>query len=72
MQEKSLKLFKGKFELNQHNEVAGSIHISKNEFKIATKDGYYFPEELQLQGKKRMLLKDFLNGFRSFEQIKMA
>lgn len=71
-EEKSLKLFKGKFELNQHNEVAGSIHISKNEFKIATKDGYYFPEELQLQGKKRMLLKDFLNGFRSFEQIKMA
>lgn len=71
-EEKSLKLFKGKFELNNHNETAGTIHISKNEFKIATKDGYYFPEELQLQGKKRMLLKDFLNGFRSFEQIKMA
>lgn len=71
-EEKSLKLFKGNFELNNHNDVAGTIHISKNEFKIATKDGYYFPEELQLQGKKRMLLKDFLNGFRSFEQIKMA
>ncbi|MFN3019365.1 methionyl-tRNA formyltransferase [Chryseobacterium sp. TY3] len=71
-EEKSLKLFKGKFELNNHNDAAGTIHISKNEFKIATKDGYYYPEELQLQGKKRMLLKDFLNGFRSFEQIKMA
>ncbi len=71
-EEKSLKLFKGKFELHNHNDAAGTIHISKNEFKIATKDGYYFPEELQLQGKKRMLLKDFLNGFRSFEQIKMA
>ncbi|MGL6039444.1 MAG: methionyl-tRNA formyltransferase, partial [Soonwooa sp.] len=71
-EEKSLKLFKGNFELNNHNDAAGTLHISKNEFKIATKDGYYFPEELQLQGKKRMLLKDFLNGFRSFEQIKMA
>ena len=27
------------------------------------------PEELQLEGKKRMVLKDFLNGFQSFEDI---
>lgn len=71
-EEKSLKLFKGNFQLENHNDNPGMVFISKNEFKIATKDGYYFPEELQLQGKKRMALKDFLNGFRNFDQIKMA
>lgn len=71
-EEKSLKIFQGHIELSQHSDHPGTLHISKNEFKIATKDGYYFPEELQLQGKKRMALKDFLNGFRNFDQIKMA
>ncbi len=71
-EEKSLKVFKGHFEIAQHSENPGTLFISKNEFKIVTKDGYYFPEELQLQGKKRMALKDFLNGFRNFDQIKMA
>lgn len=71
-EEKSLKLFKGNFKIENHSNEPGTVIISKNEFKIATKDGYYFPEELQLQGKKRMPLKDFLNGFRNFDQIKMA
>jgi len=48
------------------------LDISKNEFKIYTQDGIYFPLELQLEGKKRMNIKDFLNGFRNFDEIKMA
>jgi len=69
---KGLKIFGGRFEISEHGKPAGSLDISKNEFKIYTADGIYFPEELQLEGKKRMNIKDFLNGFRSFEQIKMA
>ncbi|WP_294282399.1 methionyl-tRNA formyltransferase [uncultured Chryseobacterium sp.] len=71
-EEKGLKIFGGRFEISEHGKTAGSLDISKNEFKIYTADGNYFPEELQLEGKKRMNIKDFLNGFRSFEQIKMA
>lgn len=71
-EEKGLKIFGGKFELSSHNQPAGSIAISKNDFKIYTKDGIYFPLELQLEGKKRMNVKDFLNGFRNFDEIKMA
>ena len=37
-----------------------------------THDGIYYPEELQLEGKKRMTLKDFLNGFQSFADIKIV
>jgi len=71
-EEKGLKIFGGRFEISAHRKPAGSLDISKNEFKIYTADGTYFPEELQLEGKKRMNIKDFLNGFKSFEHIKMA
>lgn len=71
-EEKGLKIFGGKFEISNHGKTAGSLKISKNEFKIYTQDGEYFPSELQLEGKKRMNIKDFLNGFRNFDEIKMA
>ncbi|NML55872.1 methionyl-tRNA formyltransferase [Chryseobacterium cheonjiense] len=70
-EEKGLKIFGGKFEVANHDKPAGTIDISKNEFKIYTADGIYFPLELQLEGKKRMNIKDFLNGFRSFEGIRI-
>lgn len=71
-EEKGLKIYLGKFENSHHGKTPGTLDISKNEFKIFTKDGIYFPLELQLEGKKRMNLKDFLNGFRNFDEIKMA
>jgi methionyl-tRNA formyltransferase len=71
-EEKGLKIFGGKFEISAHGKTVGSLEISKNEFKMYTQDGVYFPLELQLEGKKRMNIKDFLNGFRNFEEIKMA
>lgn len=70
--EKGLKIYNGKFEISEHEKPVGSLEISKNDFKIYTKDGMYFPLELQLEGKKRMNIKDFLNGFRNFDEIKMA
>ena len=70
--EKSLKIYVGKFEISNHEKTSGTLDISKNEFKIYTKDGVYFPQELQLEGKKRMNVKDFLNGFRNFDEIRMA
>jgi len=71
-EEKGLKIFGGKFEISNHDKTVGTLDISKSDFKIYTQDGVYFPLELQLEGKKRMNIKDFLNGFRNFEEIKMA
>ena len=70
-EQKILKIFKGKFQKIQHSKENGAIEISKNEFKIYAKNGVYFQEELQLEGKKRMNLKDFLNGFHSFDGLKL-
>ncbi|WP_143885421.1 methionyl-tRNA formyltransferase [Chryseobacterium binzhouense] len=71
-EDKSLKIFSGKYEIADHHKESGSLEISKSEFKIYTTDGVYFPLEVQLEGKKRMNLKDFLNGFRNFDEIKLA
>lgn len=67
--EKTLKIYKGKFEVLPHGKTPGSLEIDKHSFKIFAKNGIYYPEELQLEGKKRMNLKDFLNGFRQFDTI---
>ncbi|MCW1960702.1 methionyl-tRNA formyltransferase [Chryseobacterium viscerum] len=71
-EEKGLKIFGGKFELSDHGKPSGTLDISKNEFKIYTQDGIYYPLELQLEGKKRMMVKDFLNGFRNFDGIALS
>lgn len=70
--DKGLKIYDGKFEILEHNQSVPSLEISKSEFKIFAKDGVYFPQELQLEGKKRMNVKDFLNGFRNFDEISLA
>lgn len=70
--EKFLKIFDGNFEIKEHSKKSGEIEISKQGLKIYTKDGIYLPTEMQLEGKKRMSLKDFLNGFQSFNEIKKA
>lgn len=69
-EERSLKIFKGKFDLENHSREAGDFDISKTEFRFFTKDGIYYPEDVQIQGKKRMPVKDFLNGIQNFEDYK--
>lgn len=69
-EEKSLKIFKGRFEIKSHSREPGDFDISKNEFKFYTKDGIYYPEDVQMQGKKRLPVKDFLNGIQNFEEYK--
>lgn len=63
-EEKVLKIYKGNFEKKEYSQQAGVMEISKNEMKIYTQDGVYYPKELQLEGKKRMNIKDFLNGLK--------
>ena len=71
-EQKYLKIFGGRFEKKVHSKSAGEIEISKNSFQIFVKDGVYFPKEVQLEGKKRMNIQDFLNGFQNFENISLV
>ena len=62
---KKLKIFRTKKELIEHNQPAG-LFISDNKhfIKISTLDGYVHLLDLQLEGKKRMEVKAFLNGYK--------
>lgn len=60
----SMKIFKTLKENSDHNYNIGSLHTdSKNFLKIAVNKGFIHILELQLAGKKRMFIKDFLRGF---------
>lgn len=69
---KGLKIFSGEFQIQAHNKQAESVEISKNTMQIYTQDGVYLPTEVQLEGKKRMPVKDFINGLQSLEGVSIA
>jgi methionyl-tRNA formyltransferase len=54
----------GKLEIGQITEIDGRI-------AIGTGDGLYFPLELQLEGKKRVDIESFINGYSDFVGSKL-
>ena len=64
LQEKKLKIFKVEKQPCATNQDAGSIDTDKkNYLRFACTDGYINLLEVQLEGKKRIPIKDFLRGF---------
>jgi methionyl-tRNA formyltransferase len=62
---KKLKVFKGKAEVVKHDVAPGEFETDQKKYlRFATADGWIYLEDLQLQGKKRMDINSFLNGFR--------
>lgn len=59
---KTIKIFNADFELLKHKKEITEIDISKNSFKIYTKDGVINILEIQIAGKRKMDIKSFLNG----------
>lgn len=61
---KKLKIYKTEKEISEHEKAAGTFVTDDKKFlKIACKGGFLNVLELQLQGKKQMNIKDFLNGY---------
>lgn len=58
----TMKIFKVEIEKIAHNSTPGELLHTKKELKVAVKEGFVNLLEIQLQGKKRMLTKDLLNG----------
>lgn len=62
---KILKIYRAKKELTAHHHPAGQVITDGKSFlKFACNDGYIHLLDLQLEGKKRMLVEDFLRGYR--------
>ena len=62
---KVLKVYRSKKEISLHNQPAGKVFSDGKTFlKFACADGYIHILDLQLEGKKRMVVEDFLRGYR--------
>ena len=66
------KIYISSIEESQHDLTCGSLVFNKKELKVAVRGGYLKLEEIQLQGKKRMPIKDVLNGFNFDNNAKMG
>jgi len=70
---KGLKIFKGSKEtVNNQEETETILTDHKTFFKVAVDGGFYNIEELQLEGKKRMKIEDFLRGFQNQKDVKFV
>ena len=64
LDEKVLKIFKAEKEIVQHEIEPGKyISDGKSHLKFACQDGFIVLKEIQIEGKKRMLVSDFLRGY---------
>lgn len=71
----SVKIFESHyeyFENSEHKEVCGSIvSDGKKQMKVACADGYLFIDDLQVSGKRRMAICDFLRGSAPFVRMEI-
>jgi methionyl-tRNA formyltransferase len=66
LDDKMLKIYFGEKEIAKHSHANGSVHSDgKTYLKFACTDGFINCSDIQLQGKKRMLVEDFLRGYRT-------
>ncbi len=65
LKEKKIKIFKAEKEIRDVKENAGEIISDKKTFlKFVCNNGYLSIKELQIEGKKKMNVADFLRGWR--------
>lgn len=63
--DKTIKIFRSEKELSLPTSKPGRWESDgKTYLKFAAKDGYILLKDVQLEGKKRMLIEDFLRGYR--------
>jgi methionyl-tRNA formyltransferase len=63
--DKTMKIFRSEKELIIPTSRPGRWESDKNTYlKFACKDGYILLKDVQLEGKKRMSIEDFLRGYR--------
>jgi methionyl-tRNA formyltransferase len=66
-----LKIFKTAKTGQPVHDPVGTIKVDKSHLYVATADSWLEILELQMPGKKRMLIKDFLNGNRDFDKYRV-
>ncbi len=66
------KIYSASKILEEHHYSIGNIITTKKELKIAVKEGFILINEIQLPGKRKMNVKDLLNGYTFNANSKMS
>jgi methionyl-tRNA formyltransferase len=66
---KRIIIYKADFEQQKHQDVTGKVAIDRKKMRISVPGGYIFPLELKPEGKKKINVKDFINGLRYQSEI---
>ncbi|MEP2238294.1 MAG: methionyl-tRNA formyltransferase [Maribacter sp.] len=66
------KIYKASIEVEEHDLPTGLLIFTKKDMKVTVQGGYLNLEEIQLQGKKRMFVRDLLNGLNLEKNAKMG
>jgi methionyl-tRNA formyltransferase len=62
---KILKIFRSRAEKKDHGQMPGVMETDgKDWLRFSASDGYIYAEEMQLEGKRRLITADFLRGYR--------
>ncbi len=65
LQNKMLKIYSGTKEYTNHNDKFGEYKTDGKTFlNFACRNGFIHLKDIQMEGKKRLLVEDFLRGFR--------
>jgi methionyl-tRNA formyltransferase len=66
LKEKTSKIYRARPEKKSHTGSPGEMETDgRNWLRFSASDGYIYVEEIQLEGKKRMHITEFLRGYRS-------
>ena len=66
-EDKVFKIYNAYYKKSIHELDIGKAEISKTEFKVAVKNGFIYLDQVQISGKKRMKIDDFLRGLQNKE-----
>ena len=64
---KVFKIYSARLEKSDHQLEIGEVLLNKSDFKVAVNDGFVCLLDVQLSGKKRMKIEEFLRGFHQKE-----
>lgn len=67
-----LKIYKAGYQIEDHNHEPGKLLATHNTLDVAVADGFICLEEIQISGKKKMSVREFLNGHQIDNLAKLA
>ncbi|HET8753346.1 MAG TPA: methionyl-tRNA formyltransferase, partial [Salinimicrobium sp.] len=68
----NIKIYASEKEIISHEFETGKLIQEGKQLKIAVSEGFIFLKEIQLPGKKKMKIKEFLNGYKIFSNAKVV